>query len=264
MSDEDELSDSIDGWGQPSRSKRLKGEELRVRVLDTAEELLSETGLTVSLDHLNMEELIRRVGVPRTSTFNEFGGKEGLITALILKMIRPDESQGAAFSPATLEIAQKVLSENQHRLVDQAGCDAVLREAIRLGAKQNYDDIIASSYWKTYMALSVSLAGLPADRRDQVLSMLRVVEERFIELMSSFYTRMLPILRRRIRDGLDARQIAAAGSAVVEGIAERRFVNPELVDTPIWQAGLDGELVEWHLAAIGFLSIIEGMTEPME
>lgn len=253
-----------EGWGQSASRKRLKGAELRELVLDTAERLLGDTGLTVSLDHLNMEELIRRVGVPRTSTFNEFGGKEGLITALILKMIRPDESQGAAFSPATLEVAQRVLSENQHRLVDQAGCDAVMRETIRLGAKQNYEDIISSTYWKTYMALSVSLAGLPVERRTQVVEMLRLVEARFIDTMSSFYDAMLPILRRRVRDGFDTRQIAATGSAVVEGVAERRFVNPELVETPIWQKGLDGDMVEWHLASVGFLSVIEGMTEPIE
>jgi len=251
-------------WGQPVSTRRLKGADLRERVLGTAESLLSETGLTVSLDHLNMEELIRRVGVPRTSTFNEFGGKEGLITALILKMIRPDESQGAAFSPATIEVAQRVVSENQYRLIDQSGCDAVLREAIRQGAKQNYDDITSSAYWKTYMALSVSLPGLPVERRNQVLEMLRLVEGRFIETMSSFYDTLLVVLRRRVRDGFNTQQIAAAGSAVVEGIAERRFVNPELVDTPVWQVGLDGELVEWHLASIGFLSVIEGMTEPID
>lgn len=257
-------NDAPPEWGQPTAGKRLKGSELRDLVLNTAESLLSETGLTVSLDHLNMEELIRRVGVPRTSTFNEFGGKEGLITALILKMIHPDESQGAAFSAATINVAQLVVSNNQHRLVDQAGCDAVLREAIRQGAKQNYDDIISSAYWKTYMALSVSLAGLPGDRRDQVLEMLRLVEARFIDTMSSFYDAMLPILKRRVREGFNTRQIAAAGSAVVEGVAERRFVNPELVETPIWQKGLDGEMVAWHLASVGFLSVIEGMTEPFE
>lgn len=258
------LSSDMPGWGQQTSSKRMKGWELRKLVLDTAEEALSETGLTVSLEHLNMEELIRRVGVPRTSTFKEFGGKEGLITALILRMIRPNDSQGASFSPETIEVARRVVSEHSALMVDQDGCNAVMREAVRQGAKRNYDDIVTSTYWKTYTALSVSLPALPPERREKVLETLQIVEGRFIETMSTFYDQMLGVLHRRVRQGIDSRQIAAAGSAVVEGIAQRRFVNPELVEAPILLPGLNGELVEWHLAALGFLAIIEGMTEPFD
>ena len=258
-------------WSRPAgRAKRMPKDELRGRVLDAAEALLRESGLTVSVYHLNMEELIRRVGVPRSSAFSAFGGKENLITELILRLVHPEDSLGAAFSPGTIQVAQQVIAENAHRMVNadgtpnRAGRDAVLREAIRVGAKQNYDDISSSAAWRTFMALSVSLDGLPPERRERVTETMQIVEARFIDTMSEFYEGLLSVFGRRVRDGLTLRHIATAGTAVVESVAERRFLGAQILSEPVMWPGLDGEPVEWHMASIGFLAVIENMTEPID
>ena len=52
------------------RRRRLSEAELRERILGTAFEMLTKSGgLTVSLAHLNMEELIRIADVPRSSVY---------------------------------------------------------------------------------------------------------------------------------------------------------------------------------------------------
>ncbi|QHF22813.1 TetR family transcriptional regulator [Rathayibacter sp. VKM Ac-2804] len=252
---------SYPSWARPHPTPRLKGSEVRERVLSAAEKLLEQTGLTVGLDHLNMEELIRHVGVPRTSVFKEFGGKESLVTALTIRMIQPEESIGAAFSPETIKAANLVLYANGHRMGTQEGRDAVLREAVRVGALRNYQDVLTSPSWKTYMALSVSLPGLEPSRRNAILEALQTVEVRFIQRMAEFYASLLKPFNRKVRSGCSLEQIAAAGSAVVEGLAQRHMLNPEIVDTPLMLSGLNGDLVEWHLAALGFWAVVDGMTE---
>ncbi|ANG85074.1 hypothetical protein A8L33_06475 [Microbacterium aurantiacum] len=73
----------------------MSREELRTRVLAAAHDMLGGDGLTVGLHHLNMEELIRRVGVPRSSAFAAFGGKEQLMADLMVDTLRPASSTAA-------------------------------------------------------------------------------------------------------------------------------------------------------------------------
>ena len=62
-------------------------------------------------------------------------------------------------------------------------------------------------------------------------------------------------------EGASAELLAGLGAAVVEGLAQRRLVNPDLADTIIMKPGIDGELVGWHPAAIGFWGILEGLVD---
>lgn len=230
-------------------------------MLGAAEQLLKETGLTAGIDHVNLEELIRQVGVPRTSAFKEFGDKESFVTDLTLRLLQSDGPAGAAFSPETIATATSVIEENSHLMGNREGRERVLREAIRIGALQNYRDVLSSVSWKTYMAVSVALPGLDQSRREPIVQALRIAEARFVTEMADFYGALLEPFRRRVRSGHSLEQIAAAGSAVVEGLAQRHVMNPEIVDTPLMLPGLDGKLVEWHLAAVGFWAVIDGMTE---
>lgn len=252
-----------EAWGSANSPPRLSRKEVRKRVLDVAVRLLSSTGLTVSFEHLSMDELIRQSNVPRASVFRAFGDREGLITELMLRMIRPDKSRGAAFDPDTLAVSEATVQKHRDLLGSADGRQRVLREVVRLGAQQNFNAISDSVYWKTYMALSIALPAMSSERTEEVVEQLRVVERRFIDLMSEYYEGMLVVLGRRTRFGVTTQQIAAAGSAVVEGLVQRQLVNPELVSHPVLLPDINGDLVPWHLAAVGFLMIVENLTEPL-
>jgi AcrR family transcriptional regulator len=247
-------------WGMGQPTGRKTGLEVRERVLAEAESLLSETGLTVSVEHLNMEELIRRANVPRASVFREFGDRESLFTDLMLRMIKPDDARGAAFDEETITISRQIAEAHDDLLGTETGRKAVFYEAVRLGAEQNFHAICESPYWKTYMSLSMSLPSMLPERRVKVVENLRTVEERFISVMASYYDGLMLKLGRRAKEGITTRQIAAAGSAAVEGLAQRRLVNPELVEERVLMPDIHGNIVGWHLAAVAFLAAVEGMT----
>jgi AcrR family transcriptional regulator len=256
---------------EPSARKRLPRAELRRRILNAGADLLATGGLAVGLQHLNMEDLIRRVGVPRSSVFAAFGGKEELVTELMVQALHaPDPAAAVGYSPPAVAVARAILEENADRLVDAAGRpdpagqEAVLREVIRRVLAVNVQDMTESTEWQTYMALSVSVRSLPEGRRERVREALHSAEARFIDEMSEVYTHALAALGRRPRQELTLRQVATAGASVVEGIVGRRLVGSADADTVILRPGLDGDPVEWCLAALAFLAMILEMTERVD
>jgi AcrR family transcriptional regulator len=246
----------------------LSKAELRERVLATGSALLGEEGVTVSLYHLNMEELFRRVGVPRSSAFAAFGGKEELITDLMIRLLQPDPGDQVGFSPATAELAQSVIDRYADRLTradgsrDPEGEYAVLREAVRVTLRQNVDDTEASSEWRTFMALSATVPSLPPGRRERVAAALLVVEENFVAAMTQFYGGALVFLGRRPRPGLEWRHVVSAGATIVEGMVSRRRMGSAIGDDTVLAPGIDGEPVEWTLTSLAYLALLEGLTEP--
>lgn len=252
---------------QSNRSRRISRDDLRERVLREGAAMLDESGVTASLYHVNMEELIRRVGVPRSSAFAAFGGKEELITELMVRLLRPDASRPPGYSPSTTAAAQDVVEGNAARMFrpdgtrDPEGSDAVLREAVRVTLRHNVDAMMSSTDWQTFMALSASVQSLPPGRRERVTDALREADAQFTAAMAAFYAAALPNMGRRMKPGLDWHHLVTAGAGVVEGVVSRRRIGAPVVEEIILQPGLDGEPVEWTLAALGYLGVIEGMTE---
>lgn len=243
------------------KRKTMSEEELTQRMLNSAVEIIQEHGLTVSLDHIEMEALIRLADVPRSSVYKKWKSKDRFLVDLMVALVKPTDGQGAAFDPSTLEASSRVIQENADRLATPEGRDAVMREAIRLGARRNFDALLESPSWQTYVALNVALPVLDDEDARQVQGALQAAERHFITSMATFYDKSLPVLGRRTKPGVTTSMIAAAGAAVVEGLANRLVSNGQLISTPIMMPGMDGELVEWHLAAVGFLAIMEALTE---
>lgn len=253
---------------QSTRAKRLSKAELRERVLRSGSALLSQGGVTVSLYHLNMEELFRRAGVPRSSAFAAFGGKEELITELMIQLLQPPPGGQIGFSPETARVAHEVIVRHGHRLTradgsrDPEGSYAVLREAVRVALPQNVEDTAASVEWQTFIALSASVPSLPPGRRERVAEALRAADEQFIGAMTDFYAPAFAQLGRRPRAGVQWRHVVTAGATIVEGMVSRRRLGTAIGDEIVIVPGIDGEPVEWTVAALAYLALIDGLTEP--
>lgn len=252
-------------WATARNTKRVRrtAAELRERILATAVEMLTKSGgLTVSLAHLNMEELIRIADVPRSSVYRAWESKEAFQVDLMERIIQPAEDHGGLYDPETLQVAAEVLQEHADRLGTAEGRRSVLREMIRQGVAHNFESVARSLAWRSSSALAATLPALDDTDQQRLLTALRQSEARFIDRMSDFYLAMLPILGMRMKAGFDVKVFAATGSAVVEGLIRRSLTNPELVSPSILQPGLDDEPVEWQLAAVGFMGIVDVMLEP--
>jgi AcrR family transcriptional regulator len=65
--------------GFPAQAKKLKSDERRAALLQAAKELSVEEGVVAP----SLEAIIKRAGGSRRSIYSEFGGKAGLLDALI-------------------------------------------------------------------------------------------------------------------------------------------------------------------------------------
>jgi len=253
---------------QTGRARRIPRDELRRRVLDAAADLLADGAVSVGLHQLNMEELIRRVGVPRSSAFAAFGGKDQLLSALMLRLLEPRGPHPIGYSAATIQIATAVFEQYADHLVDPhgapdpAGIERVLQESVRRAIGQNVLDTMASTEWKNYMALSVSVSSLPLDQQAEVRRALAASETRFLAEIADIYQRVLARVGREPAPGVTWLQIAAAGASLIEGMASKRLVGIEGIDDVVLRTGIDGEDVPWELPALAFWSLLMGLTRP--
>ncbi|WP_243226835.1 TetR family transcriptional regulator [Microbacterium sp. CIAB417] len=272
MPPQDEQQDSGRGVhndsSQTGRAKRIPRDELRRRVLDAAADLLADGAVSVGLHQLNMEELIRRVGVPRSSAFAAFGGKDQLLSALMLRLLEPHGPHPIGYSAATIQIAAAVFEQYSEHLVDAdgapdpVGIERVLQESVRRAIGQNVLDTMGSTEWKNYMALSVSVSSLPDDQQAEVRRALAASETRFLTEIADIYHRVLARVEREPVPGVTWLQIAAAGASLIEGMASKRLVGIEGIDDVVLREGIDGEEVPWELPALAFWSLLMGLTRP--
>ncbi len=254
-----------------SARKRLPQPELRRRILDAGQDLLASGGLTVGLQHLNMEQLIRRVGLPRSSVFAAFGGKEELVTELMVHALRnPGGGTSVGFSNATVETAMSVLAAHADRMrdaagdPDPAGQEAVLAELVRRVLQVNIEDTTTSTQWQTYMALSVSVRSLPPGRRERVREALQEADARFIDEMAGVYRHVLSAVGRRPREGYTIQRIATICASLIEGLVARRLIGSADAAAVVTRPGLDGEPVEWPIGAVAFFALLQDMTERVD
>lgn len=250
--------------GEPRKQQRLTKSEIEERLLETAQTLIRANGLTVGLEHLRLDELMELAAVPKTSFYRVWTSKEAFFAQLLENLVQPEGGVGAAFDPETLAVVHGVVQQHAEMLDSAPGRRALLLEAIRQGTEQNFRALLQSTGWRTYMAILAALPGIADEEsRTRIQEALRTAENYFLDQMADFYSALLPVFQYRFRPGITARHVAATGGAVVEGLVQRYVVSPELVDSRIPGPSLDGGITEWHLAAVGFVGVIQAMAEPL-
>ncbi|MBN9212435.1 MAG: TetR/AcrR family transcriptional regulator [Microbacterium sp.] len=253
---------SSPGWGTPGRASRQPADETRRAALSTALSMIAETGLTVSLEHLSIEDLIRTAGLPRSTFYRLWPAKERFFADLLVELATVSDSHDAMFYPETQVAANEVIEGNLPLLGSHGGRVAVLREAVRIAGRMNFEHFSASVGWRTHVTLITTAGSLvDEDTRGRLVAALQTTEKAFIERTAQFYGSALSALGFSFRPGATAELLAGLGASVVEGLAQRRLVNPDLTDTTMLLPGLDGRPVPWHPAALGFWGVLETLVD---
>jgi AcrR family transcriptional regulator len=242
------------GW----RRRRLTSEEVARKMLDVAAELIeARGGLSLSLEHINLEEIIQRAQVPRTSVYRIWPTKDHFLTDLMARLAGPDWHGTAAFSEETIEIVVKMYLDHWDELDTVDGRRRALREMVRAGASENYRHLCESRDWKTYVALIATLDATDGGRRSTLQEALQKSESAFVSRMSDFYSLLAPAVGLRLRPGVTYEHLAVLGAAVVEGLA----LYQGLRDEAALSLPATGEDQSWSLPAIGFLSVVDMIAE---
>lgn len=251
-----------DSTGWAGERRRLSSDQVRQELLGTAHRLISEHGLSVGFDHIQLEELIRLANLPRSSVYRIWPNRTAFLEDLLEHLFAAAPGKGADMPERTIAGAEEQLAARQDLLATREGRGILLRELVRVVSLRNYEELRSDPDWGTYNSLLAAASGsAAAGMHDTIVRAVARTEESYVSRMAELYDRLLPILGRRMKAGLTTAQLALLGSSLSEGLARHYALRPDMVSDEIEYRQADEPAAAWQLIGIGFLQLAEGMTE---
>ena len=252
------------GLGQ--RRPRRSDEETARRMLDTALAMVNRTGLTVSLDHISFEEVIRDAGVARSAVYRRWPYKDLFFSDLLKELARAAAPSAAVNEETGKEVLRGVVAANLADLTDPSARHKLVVELIRQGAMGDFEAVYRSTEWRTYLALHATFLSLAeGELRDEVQAALVQSERGFIERVAGAWQRVAMVLGYRLRADLGAGfdTLATLVTATLRGLVTMALSDPDLVDRRLTaDLGGTGNSSDWSVAALGAVSIALTFLEP--
>jgi len=249
--------------GLARRGRRLSDHETEQRMLQTAVAMVHRDGLTVSLDHISLEEVIRDADVSRSAVYRRWPYKDLFFSDLVKELA----------CGATPEIVDDELSLIRRIVAERLGWldtpklrHGLVIELIRQLALFDFEALYGSARWRTYLALHATFLSLADGQlRDQVGEALARSERDHRARVAHAWELLAGLFGYRLRPELGAtfETVAALLDAAMRGLVLQALSEPELAahrvkGTAFGAAAED----EWSLAALGAASIALTFLEP--
>lgn len=248
---------------KPGQRPRLSDSETQERMLAAGASYVAEAGLSLSLEHLSMEDLIREAGVSRTSSYRRWPTKDAYAADLLVHLARTtrlsDDFTG--YASALTEPALDVgLFE-----APQGRRDVVV-EAMRRLTQADYEQSLASTPWRNYVMLRAAHAGLPDGRvRTEVAQALRETERTFRTHRARALQASAALLGYRLNDPetFDWDAIALLLTATFTGVIVQAFSEPDVVHTTTLRRPFGASSPAlWSPAALASANVFFSAAEP--
>lgn len=241
-----------------ARKTRLSSEETKTRLIDAGIEALKESGMSIGMDSVNLEQAVRDADVSRSSAYAVWS-TEGL---------SPQEDfQRAVFFRAvadrkqTLESLRDLIGSTYVEIADSGTPQQVLKEIIRVTGKQNIEATADSISWKLVIALRAVLHSASEEERDQELVdwIHEQSEELRVHTIETVYKPLAAAvgLTPRPQYGDRAYELGeVCASAVSEGFSMRYWLDTRpYLDGLFHPDETDGE-PNWSMYALVFEQIV--------
>jgi AcrR family transcriptional regulator len=247
------------------RRPRLSNEETERRMLQTAVDLVNRSGLTVSLEHISLEEVIRQAGVSRSAAYRRWPYKDLFFSDLLKQLATATTPAAVAQGPSIRLVKSVALAHLDWLETPQLRRQLVV-ELIRQGSVHDFQLIYQSTEWRTYLALHATFLSLADGRlREEVQAALAQAERGFTGRIAKGWEHLTGLLGYRLRPELNAgfQTLASLVTASVRGLVLMALSTPELATRRI-QASPFGAAATaaWSLSAMGIASIADAFLEP--
>lgn len=243
--------------GVSGRRRRLSDAETAARMLQAATAMVSRSGLTVSLEHLSFEDVIREAGVARSAAYRRWPYKDLFFGDLLKELARAVELAEVAGRESQALVA-RVAAEHLDWLETPATRRRLLAELLRLGAAHDFELLAASPAWRSYLALHATVQSLPdGELRAEVSAALSESERGFIRRVAASWGRVAGLLGYRVRAdaGVSLDTVAALASASLRGLTLLAAATPDLATQPVTADPLGTGPAEWTPAALGVAGV---------
>lgn len=256
------MADSQAPTGLARRGRRLPEDETEQRMLQAALALVHRTGLTVSLEHISFEDVIRAADVSRSSAYRRWPHKDLFFSDLILELAR-DPVPGIVADE--LDLIRRIIAGRMDRLADPQARHALVVELFRQLPVLDFQVLYSSPGWRTYMALHATLLSLTDSAlRDHVQAVLAQAEQDHLARVARAWQLMAGLLGFRLRphSGVTFETLAALVDAAMRGLIMTAPIVPDVAAHRIAARPFDApEEEEWSLPALGLGAIANAFLE---
>ena len=207
------------------RRPRMSETETRERALQTAVDALVETGLSVGLDHISMEDVIREAGVSRTAVYRLWPKKEDFIGDLILELAESAiPGSNMRGQDVTKQVSDFLLPRLDELATPALRWQLALQMTSAVAAPDFEHTTALAAQWRTYFALVATIMNLPNDElRENATSAMGKAENRYRERLATNYRVIADLLGFRLAAParIDFEAVADLVIAMVRGFTLR-------------------------------------------
>jgi len=248
-------------------------------MLEAGRELAIESGAALTIEHLRVEEIIRRAQVPRSSAYRMWPYREEYIDDLLCYLAGVGNwfNDRPVFDPGTFAVLEQAVKDNRDLIATPEGRRSLLCEVVRLTVAQNYNALTESGIWRLHMALSATLGSTRSgEARQKIAAALEEAQRVSRESLVAVFHFLAAEIGLRMRDeALTIEHMQLAGGLLVQSMALRNVQVQAaadgaegegawvdgLLNAPLPGPGLDGKPAEWTLAALAFLGVVDAFIE---
>ncbi len=235
-------------------------------MLAAATAMVNQTGLTVSLEHISFEDVIRDARVSRSTVYRRWPYKDLFFSDLLKELAKA--TTPAAISrdeDAAALITGIVLDRLDWLRTPQGRTDLVL-ELIRRGSVRDFETMLGSTEWRTYLALHATFMSVADEalRADLQVALARS-EADFVARIAAEWQRLTGLLGYRLKPEMDATfgTLATIASADLRGHVITALANPELATRRVTTRPFGAsQAAEWSIPALSLACVAMAFLEP--
>jgi AcrR family transcriptional regulator len=217
--------------GLGRRHRRLSDEDTERRMLDTAVEMVNQTGLTVSLDHISYEDVIRDARVSRSTAYRRWPYKDLFFSDLLKELAKAASPAAVSGEATAIPLIRQIVLDHRDWLATPELRYDLLLELIRQGSEHDFTTMLGSTEWRTYLALHATFLSVGDEdlRHDLEIALARS-ERDFVDRVAAAWRRLSALLGYRLRPELGGTFETFAGTAIagLRGRVLMALANPEL------------------------------------
>ncbi|MEU5882535.1 TetR/AcrR family transcriptional regulator [Spirillospora sp. NPDC047279] len=253
--------------GVTRRRRRLSDEETEQRMLRAAMDMVGRSGLTVGLDHISFEDVIRDAGVARSAVYRRWPYKDLFFSELLKELARGRSPVVGAPNDEAEAAVRRTVAEHLDWLRTPALRRALVGEVLRRAAVRELETFHNAPEWRTYIALHATFLSLPGgELRTEVQAALTESERDLTRRIAGSYEYFTRLLGCRLRpDLVDAtfEVPATLANATMRGLVIMAPSNPGITGRTV-RANPYGapEAADWSQAALGIASVVLTFIEP--
>jgi AcrR family transcriptional regulator len=234
-------------------------------MLDVAVERVKAEGLLLDYANIELEDLIRAAGVPRSTVFRIWPDRAAFVADLVRALFEADPGFETGFDGETLQLVERALAESSDAANTPAGRQAALREVLRVAVAHNMASVEGTVAWRVYRTISAALSsGDAVPGGEDIRAQLAEIVGRYLDRMAEVYRGLNAAFGLRMRAGLTEHDLAVAVMAMIDGMGDHRRINPAMIDAPRTVALGEEDAGDWHLAGIAVAGIYSAFTEALD